>query len=210
MAGGSFLAGDVVGTGIGLYQTFEGLDLLKKLEQQPVPEESISPELQNAYNKVNEYAGKGYTPEETAVFQTQTNRAANTAYNKGVALGGNSLGNVLQGTINTDELMSYDQFAAQSADIRRKSITDLASEADKIQEQKNRIQDQRLNHRMQLEQAYGGVVKSGLENIMKNFGVGGATGSLYDYAGGKKQQDDGTGDGNLWDFSHSPGWGASH
>jgi len=193
MPGGFSIAGDAIGAGVGAYETIEGMSLLKHLESQPMPEESVSPELQNSYNLASQYAGKGYTAEEKGSFQAQESRAATTQYNQAAQEGGINLANTLRGQINEGELMSFDKFAAQDAEIRRQSITNLGTAADKIQEQKNRIQDERVQHRNQLEQAYGGAIQAGLGNIMKSFSIGGAGGSLTDYSGGGASESTGPG-----------------
>jgi len=175
MAGipGVDIAGDLVSGGISLYEYLNTKSQLNTLDAQPMPEEKLSPELKNAYGLAQNMASEGYTPEEKAAFQANQNRASNTNYQKAVSLGGNQLGNVLQGTINADVVGSYDQFAAKDAELHRQNITNLETEADKIQDQKNKIQDERIAHRNLLETTLGNSNKTALEGIMKSFALGG-------------------------------------
>src|ERR1700748_95310 len=140
MPGGTFLAGDLIGAGLGAAESIYSISQLNK--QPPPPEESISPELQNAYNISLQQSGQGYTPVEKTAFQAQENQASNTQYERAVQSGGATIGNSIQGAINGNEMMSYDKFAADDARIKEMHMGQLMTESDKIQEQKNRISDQ--------------------------------------------------------------------
>ena len=176
MPGGTFLAGDLIGAGIGGIESIYALNQLKK--QPPPPEESISPELQDAYNKTLQESNEGYTAPEKAAFQAEQNQAANTQYER-AAQSGAGIGNAVKGAINANEVMSYDKFAADDARLKDSHMANLLSESDKIQEQKNRISDQREKLWEEHQQALGQTLNAGLTSIMKSFGVGGTTGSLF-------------------------------
>lgn len=167
------IAGDVLETGLGLYQFIDSQNKLKNLENTPFPEESVSPELQNAFNQAQQMSAEGYTPAEKASYQGQVNRASATNYAKASEMGGGQLGNSIEGAIAGDQLLSYDQFAAKDADLHRQNIANFEQQADKIQTQKNAIQDERIQHRYLLEEALGNANKAGLENIMKGLTIGG-------------------------------------
>lgn len=166
------IAGDAVGAGIGLYEYLSSKKQLNELESQPLPLEQVSPELQNAYSLAASMSGEGFTPEEKAAFQAETNRASNTNYSKAVSLSGGNLANEIRGVINSDDILSYDKFAAKDAELHRQNIANLETEADKIQNQKNAIQDERLQYRYKMEEALGQANKAGLENIAKSLSLG--------------------------------------
>lgn len=174
MPGIDSLAGDVVSGGINLYEYLHTQKQLKDLEKQPQPEESISPELQNAYSQSLDLSKGGYTAAEKTAFQGNQNRASNTNYVRATRLGGLNLANSIQGSINSDDVQNYDKFAAQDAELHRQNIANLEGQADKIQTQKNAIQDERIKHRYDLETALGNSNKANLEGIMKSFSLGGS------------------------------------
>jgi hypothetical protein len=175
------IAGDAVGGVIGLAEYIKTNQQLNQLESQPVPYATVSPELQKSYNMADEMSKQGYTNQEKAANQNNINRATNTQFSRAQSMGG---GAAVQGALNADEIMSYDKFAAQDAELHRQNIAYLGTEADKIQEQKNKINDQQYGHRMMLEQTLGGANKAALENIMKSFTFGGVA-QNFGQGGGK-------------------------
>lgn len=159
--------GALPGVALGLYQTIWGGQQLKSLERQPMPNYSVSPELSNAYNEALGQKDQGLSPEENTALQSNINRGTATNIYNSQKEGGGSLSNVVSGIASSDQLSAYDQVAALNAKMRESHLQDYYKLTDTVQQQKNLISQQQIAQRMELEEAYGKELQSGISNITK-------------------------------------------
>lgn len=152
--------------GLGLFEGFEGLRGLNKLSQTPYPQFTESPELRSAYTRAESMTGRGYTPEETAAFRQNLAGQSAQRYQRATDMAGGGLSGAIQAGINYGNIKGLLNFAADDASLHRRNIQYADSIARQIQSQKNLITQGQIAHRNQMEQAYGGGLRRGLENIV--------------------------------------------
>jgi hypothetical protein len=174
---GTFGGANLVGLGIGVFQSILGAKGLNDLKKQPDPNYSVSPELQKAYSQSEQDSHIGMTGAEKAAYQQNLNQGAASNLYSGVGMAGGNLGNALQAGINSQELGSYAKMAAYDADIHRKNIMQYQEMAGAMQQQKNLIDQQKIIRRHQIESAYANTLTSGLQNIGKSANLGGVFGN---------------------------------
>lgn len=149
----------------GLYSTIQGAKGLKNLAGQPQPQYSMSPEYTDYYNRINAQSQYGYSPEQTAQFGQGVAQQQNTGFRQGVSMSGGNLAQALRTGLAGQNLGAFNQFAAQGAALQQQKLGQVGAAAGQMQEQQNLINQQKIQRRMALEQAYGGALQSGLSNM---------------------------------------------
>ncbi len=167
------LVPSVVNTGVGLWELISANKAINKLNNTPFPNYSVSPELQNSYNRAEQMATQGYSPAEKGEFRNNVAQDINTGARKALDQSGGNLARVIakMGTINT--LGAEGKFASSNALLKRQNMkyADVLGQA--VQRQKNLQTQADIHHRYLLENAYGGAAKMGINNIGSalNFGA---------------------------------------
>ncbi len=184
-------AGGGANVTMGAIEAYAGYQGLKNLNKNPFPLYSISPELQNSYNRAQGLADQGFTGAETANFEQNVAEQENTGYRQGVQMSGGNLAGAISAGLGAQRLNSFNQFAGQDASLHRQNIHYADTLSSALQSQKNLIQSAAIQRRNQLEGAYGKLMGTGLTNVSEGFTggsgggkSGGATGGFGGGGGG--------------------------
>ncbi len=178
-------AGAVVGgikTVSGIIQTSKANKGIAQLNKTPIDQYSISPELQNSYNRAEAMTNQGFSGEEKAAFQQGVGREQAGAFQSAVDMSGGNLSSAIGSVLKAQNIGAQTDFAAQGARLRGEHIQQANELAGQIQNQKNLMIESRRQRRDKLEQAYGQAKQQGRENTMTGLSetissLGNATGS---------------------------------
>ncbi len=179
----SIVAGLIIGgitTAYGLYQSYKSQQALEEMEKEERAEYKVSPEMQRAYQRAEETAKTGYTPEETAAFRQQLATSGATAYQRSVDIGGGGMAQTMRAGIQAQNIGAISQFAAGGAARRQQNIRYADAIAARMQSIQNLQTREDIARRTRTEEAYGAAGKAGAENIIGGIstGVGLAAGAI--------------------------------
>jgi hypothetical protein len=178
--------GAAVGAGYGIYQHSKAKKSLAELNKTKFPNAVIDPEMKAAQDRAQQMAAFGYTPQETAAFKQNIAQQQNTGFRQGVNMSGGNLAQALQVGLGAQKLGAFNQFAGADAALHRQNIRYADSLTQALQGQGNLIASNDIRRRYALEQAYGGAMTVGSENVMKNIGpLAGTLASMYKGQGGQ-------------------------
>ncbi len=191
MVGGTaaapFTAGlsEIPGAVLGLYQILHSSSQLKKLHQQKVPEHGETPEMRASRMRAEQLAQGGFTPAEKTAFRNNVAQDINTQTQRSLDIGGGQLGRVIAGQGKINEMKGESDFATRDAALHRQNIQYADKFSQALQNIHNMNIDQQLKQRLMAEQALGGAIKTGTENLTNaasgalafGFGNGGGAGS---------------------------------
>jgi len=171
-----------VGIGVGAWKAHKANQGLKNLAGQPQPQYSMSPELSSYYNRMNEQSQYGFSPTQKAQFGQDMAQQQNTAFRQGVNMSGGNMAQALQVGLGSQRLGALNQFAAQDSALQQQKLQAFGGVVNDVQQQGNLINQNKIQQRTMLEQAYGGALQAGLGDISQ--GVMSAGSSLaYGQAG---------------------------
>lgn len=169
------IAGAVVG-GIGAItsgvKAYRAHKQLKELQKQAMPNYSVSPEMQNAFNRAEGMTGRGFTPAEEAAFKANLAQSSNTSYRQSLDQSGGNMSQAILGGINSRNISALNQFAAQDAGQRRANIAYADQLAGQLQNQKNMATEQDIARRLEMERGYGKAVSENLNNLQSSVNYG--------------------------------------
>lgn len=157
---------------LGAVQIIGGVEGMKKLQKEAYPSFKPTTDLQKAKIRSAQFANMGYTPEQTAVFKQDLARIGNEDYQNAISLSGGSLSRALNARRGIMRLNALNQFAQGDASQRMANIRYDDSITSQMQNLANMETQARLQRRIMLEQAYGGAIKTGTENIVNSFDSG--------------------------------------
>lgn len=172
------VAGGVKAT-TGIIQASQANKRLKELNQNPIDEYSISPELQNSYSRAEAMTNQGFSPEETASFNQGVARQQTGAFQTAVDMSGGNLSSAIGSVLKAQKIGVQNDFAAEGAKIRSNNIARADELSGRIQSQKNLMVEAKRQRRTMLEQAYGAAKQQGIENF-----TDGLTGGITSAASG--------------------------
>jgi hypothetical protein len=156
----------MVGAVLGIVQAGVGLAGLissSKDKDKGIPEEA--PELRSAYQRAVEQSKYGYDAQQKAAFDQKLAAEGNTAYRKGVDMGGGSLSAAVNSGIHAMQLNARNEFAMNDASLKMQKQAPVYSLAGQIQGQNN-LKAGYYNQQYNAEQqAYGGALKAGTESF---------------------------------------------
>lgn len=138
---------------------------LNQLNQTPIPNFGITPEQQNSYGRAQTRAGYGYSPEQRADYMGNVAGRNAQVYNNAIKLSGGNLSGALARGIQSSALRDYSTFAANDAQLQQNNIRYADQRGDMITNQRNMATNQNIQNRIRQEQAFGGALQSGLNNI---------------------------------------------
>jgi len=156
---------------LGILQAGVGLYNLHKLNKQKYPYYSVSPEMENSYNRAESRAGQGFTEEQEADFRQGLSASNNTARINAINQAGGNLAGGINAALGAQKVGALNQFAADDAAQQLSNIHYADSIASQIQAQRNLATQQRANQMDMARQQFGMAAQSGLNNI---FGLGNA------------------------------------
>jgi hypothetical protein len=159
-------------TVLGAVQLVGGVMGNKQLQKEAYPSFKPITQLQQAKIRSGQLAQMGYTPEQTAVFKQDLARIGNEDYRNAISLSGGSLSRALNARRNTMRFGALNQFAQGDAAQRLSNIRYDDSITGQLQNLANMETQNRLQRRISLEQAYGGAIKAGTENIVNSYDSG--------------------------------------
>jgi len=173
---------------LGLYQILKGNKEMSKLHKQAVPQFGETPAMAASRARAEDLAQGGFTGAEKAGFRKNIAEDINTQSRKALDIGGGSLGRVISGMGKINTMGAESRFAQQDAELHRNNIRYADTFSQKLQNIADMNIDQQLRQRMMAEQALGGAVKAGTENLTGGLSTGLALGLKTDSTGSKKEK----------------------
>lgn len=164
------LAPGILQAGLGGYEAIKSGRQLKKLGKTPYPYPTVSPELQTAYQRAMGMSQTGYTPQERASFENRLAQQQMAGQRQAVQVGGGQLAGAIGAGMRAQQLGAQSMYAAEDARLRRQSMRYADTLAQAMQHQKNIVSEAQMRRRTMEEQALGGGMKAGLENITNALG----------------------------------------
>ena len=160
------------GAALGAVQTIGGVIGMSQLNKEKYPEYTASEDLKAAKSRSGQRAMMGFTPAQTRAFQQNIGMSIMTDQQNSRDMAGGSLSQAVNARGSGQRLNSFNQFASADAQQQMGNIQYDDSMTDKLQNLRNKNTQEALNRRLRLEQAYGGAIKAGTENIGNSFDSG--------------------------------------
>lgn len=157
---------------LGAFQVAQGIIGMKKLEKEAFPEYKVTKDLAKAKSRSGQMSQMGFTPSERAAYMAQMGMSLNQDYQNAVNMAGGNLSQALNARRSGQRLASLNQFAQGDAMQRMNNIRYDDGITGQLQNLQNMNTQIALQRRMALEQAYGGAIKAGTENIVNSFDAG--------------------------------------
>ena len=152
--------------GLGALQGLVGLAGLIKMSRTPMPNFTVSPELQAAKNRSSQMARMGFTPEQIAANRVNQATALST-FNRNVTdMSGGQMSRAFNNRGLMNVLTANNQFAVADANQMMNNIRYDDMMTNRIQQQLDRATQQEIQNRLNLERAYGGALQAGLNNAV--------------------------------------------
>ena len=148
--------------GSGIHQKSKAKKELAKLDAEGLPT-FLSGEQIN--ERANAAVTGGFSPQERGNFFNALNRGANQAYRKSVGHSPN-LSTAIQSGLNYQQGGAIAEFGAKDADLRESKVQNMRSV---IGNQDNQNTSAAWNWRMAREQAWGGAMRDGRQNMANAF-----------------------------------------
>jgi len=148
--------------GSGIHQKSKAKKELAKLDAEGLPT-FLSGEQIN--ERANAAVTGGFSPQERSNFFNALNRGANQAYRKSVGHSPN-LSTAIQSGLNYQQGGAIAEFGAKDADLRESKVQNMRSV---IGNQDNQNTSAAWNWRMAREQAWGGAMRDGRQNMANAF-----------------------------------------
>lgn len=157
---------------LGGFQAYNAHQGLEQLQKKPKPNYTISPELQTAYNRAQQMSNRGFTGGEKADFDSNLamENAAQTRNLENQA-GGSLAGSIFAG-IQGRNIGALNKFASEDAGLQRHNIQYADSLGQAVQGQRNMATNVDIQRRTQQEQALGGAMAKGTENLVGGINKG--------------------------------------
>lgn len=168
---------------LGGVQALAGLKGLSDLNKTPRAQYGVTPEMQGAYDTAKQQAQYGYSPEQKANFEQGVSRDVNTRYRRAVDMGGGNLASAINAGIQGGGIGQLNQFASQDAQLQQQKERYVGQLAGGFQSQANMQTRSEQQRRDAIEQAYGGAIKSGLNNAIGSLNL---TQAMGGFGGGAK------------------------
>lgn len=172
--GTGLATGNYLQAGLGLVQTIGGISGAKKIQEQPFPEFAPINELVQGKTRSSMFSNMGYTPEQRAQFFSTMGMSQNADYKNAVNMGGGGLSAATNASRGGMRTRAINDFAAGDAKQRMDNIRYDDSMTDKLQRINGQQTQSAIARRMALDQAYGGAIKTGTENLVNAFPGGNA------------------------------------
>lgn len=159
---------------LGGIQTIAGLIGMSRLNKEKWPEFTQTEELKKSVSDATQRAKFGYSPEQMTSAKYNINLAQNLAQQNALNMSGGNLATAISGMRAGSGIRAYNDLAAADASMNLNNIRYRDSVYDKVQSLENMKTQAALQRRMALEQAYGGAIRSGSNNIAGVFNLASA------------------------------------
>lgn len=157
--------------GLGLLQYFNAKKALRRLNQTPVPKYSLDPAIQDSITKADMNRNQGLGVAENNAFRNDVIRGNNTAYQRAFSQAP-TLSNAISASINAQNQNAYLKLAALNAQRRMDNTRYSDSLRGQLQQVRNMNTAQDIYRRNTAEQAWGGAMQAGLNNIITGATLG--------------------------------------
>ena len=152
--------------GLGALQGLIGIAGLVNMSRKPMPNFTVSPELQQAKDRSSRMATMGFMPEQIAANRANQATALST-FNRNVTdMSGGQMSRAFNNRGLMNVLTANNQFAVADANQMMNNIRYDDTMTSRIQDQLNRATQTEIRNRYDLEKAYGGAVQAGLNNAV--------------------------------------------
>lgn len=150
---------------LGGLQAGIGYAQLQKLNKEPRPNFEITPEQMTSFSRAQQRTGYGYSPEQRSdYFQGVAGRYAQN-YGNAMKLSGGQLSGAIGRSLQAGQLRDFSSFAAGDAQQQQRNIQYADQIGGQITAKRDMITNQNIQDRIRREQAFGGAVQSGLNNM---------------------------------------------
>src|SRR3990167_9019833 len=106
----------------GAIQTSKANKALRELNEQPLDNYDVSPEMQNAYSRAERMSAYGFAPEEKTQFNQQLARQNNSIARSALDMSGGNMGSAINSVLQANNTSAINQFAGQDAGLRRDNM----------------------------------------------------------------------------------------
>jgi hypothetical protein len=165
-----FAAGSAV---LGIAQAAIAARKLKQLDKQKPMGYQVTPEEQEAYQRAKQGAQYGFSQQQKDAYLGNMARQQDVNYQRALAAGGGSLAGSLRASTSRTDLS---QFAMSDAQLQQQKEREFRQTGMAISAKKDTMAGQALTEYAQKQQAWGGALKAGLENITNVANLAMATG----------------------------------
>lgn len=172
-------AGNIVGTGIGIYEFFRSQQQLNALNKIPYPSYTVSPELRSAYSSAQGIANQGFTAGEKAGYQNNINQQGALSYQRALGQSGGNQSNAISAAINGQGINASGNIAIADANLRRENMKYAGSLAGEIQGQNNLQTQNLVQQRQYNQQVLAQEGSAGLQSILNSLQGGVSSGGGY-------------------------------
>lgn len=178
-------AGLAIGKAVmGGIQQHKANKALRELQNQPMAQYSVSPELQGAYNQAQQMSSIGYTRGEQAAYLSNLQQANNAQYSNAKNAAGSSLAGAIGAGIQSQNIGALNNFAMNDAALHRQNIDRANNIASQIQQVNNLEIGANRDYRVMQEQAFGTAAAQGRQNMYGGIGELGLAGQAFALGGG--------------------------
>lgn len=171
--------------GIGALQAIQGFSALNKLQGQALPMYSEDPEMKASRLRAQGMANQGYTSAETAAFNNRANATDNQRYNLATNVAGGNAAGAINAGIQYGNINRELGFAAQDAQLRRQNMKYADSFSTHLQRLRDANTSYMQQRRAQQENAAGGAVQAGINNIAAGGMMAGVDGAGQGFGQGQ-------------------------
>jgi hypothetical protein len=161
-----------IGFGLGAIQTGVGLYQLNKLSKVPQPEYTASKGTLAAAARAQQNSQMGYTQSQNNAYKANLGQALNTQLVNQRNMAGGNLANAIGGRGAMQKFSALNQYAASDADRQMQNIRYADEQTGKLQNLQNMQTESAIRRRINTENALGGAVKTGTENMVGAFDTG--------------------------------------
>lgn len=192
--GGAVLG--IAGEGLNLWNSYDAKDKAQKqlndLNNQPIPQYTASPYLQQYYSTATNDAAnpRGFTGGQRTNFSQNLADNTNTIFKNAVNTSGGNLSKYIMSALNNQNTKAYNNFAAQDASLAMQNRNSALGRQGMAVNQLQNIQDRntqaKLMRQQLIAQALGGSISQQNSNIAgayNNIGSLGFTAAGYGLAG---------------------------
>jgi hypothetical protein len=184
MPAGGLVTASIISGGIAAGRAISGAvrqrkanQALEELQNQPMAQYTVSPELQGAYDQAQQMSQRGFTGGEMTGYQSNLAQANNAQYQQARNMAGSSLAGAIGAAIQSQNIGALNQLATSDAEIRRRNIAQANQLAGDIQQQENLNTGAQRQYRIMQEQAFGQAAQQARQDIWGGLnGIGNAVG----------------------------------
>ena len=158
---------------LGIAQSLIAARKLKQLDKQKPMGYQVTPEEQEAYQRSKQGADYGFSQQQKDAYLGGMARQQDVNYQRALAAGGGGLAGALGASTSRTDLTQY---AMSDASLKQQKEREFRQAGMDISRKRDRMAQQSLDEYSQKQQAWGGALKAGLENVTNVANLAMATG----------------------------------